>query len=214
MHPAQGSRSQCPNASTHARSFDLMHRRPLIAIYQTGQGGALLGSFPPLPPVSRSGGGVMCPLLSAVTRWERRLVALLRATVHPLDGETDSWTEFGRDIDTVAQKVESFTGRVEEAGPARIVAAFGLDPVEDAAGRAALAAMAIQNALRRARPPPARRAAVTLAIHADECLVGDVSGRARIDVEAYRRMATVLEDLGGRTESDTAFVSPTVRSLL
>ena len=154
------------------------------------------------------------PLLSAVTRWERRLVALLRATVHPLDGETDSWTEFGRDIDTVAQKVESFTGRVEEAGPARIVAAFGLDPVEDAAGRAALAAMAIQNALRRARPSPARRAAVTLAIHADECLVGDVSGRARIDVEAYRRMATVLEDLGGRTESDTAFVSPTVRSLL
>ena len=74
--------------------------------------------------------------------------------------------------------------------------------------------MAIQNALRRARPSPARRAAVTLAIHADECLVGDVSGRARIDVEAYRRMATVLEDLGGRTESDTAFVSPTVRSLL
>jgi predicted ATPase len=121
----------------------------------------------------------------------------------------------GRDFDLVIQKVESFAGRIEEAGRGRIVAAFGLDPVEDAPRRAALAAMAIRKALSRASQSPVGSAVPTrIAIHADHCPVRDVNGRAQIDGEAKRRMIEVLTELAAHAEPDSMRVSAGARSLL
>ncbi len=159
-----------------------------------------LAPVPPVPPLP-----VAAPEPVVTTRWERRLVALMEVIVRP--------AEFGRHFDTVVQKVETFAGRIEEAGASRLVAAFGVDPAEDAPRRAALAAMAIRNALAELRASPAR-ASVTIAVHADDCPVGRVSGRAEVDGEARRRMTTRLDELCAGGEPDTVLVSDVARSLL
>ena len=57
----------------------------------------------------------------------------------------DGWSQSSRALEGVIAKVQSFGGRVEELTPTGLVAAFGLDPAEDAPRRAAHAAMAIQK---------------------------------------------------------------------
>jgi transcriptional regulator with AAA-type ATPase domain/tetratricopeptide (TPR) repeat protein len=150
------------------------------------------------PPV----GGAAAP---GATRWDCRLVALLDVRV---------WAaELGRHFDTAVQKIAGFGGRVEEASASRIVAAFGIEPAEDAARRAALTAVAIQNALAQPGALPAP-AAVSLTVHADECLVGHVSGRLEVDGDARRRMTLVLDDLGRGGEPGAVRVSEGARALL
>ena len=166
---------------------------------------ARISPAPPPPPSA--------PATPAVARWEPRLVALLQVAVRPSNAD-EFPAEFGRDFDVLVQKVEIFAGRIEEAGPSRVIAAFGVDPAEDGPRRAALAALAMQNALARVRPAQARRPAVTFAIHAEQCPVAEVSGRVRVDADAKRRMAMVLEEFGATAEPDTIVVSQTARSLL
>ena len=139
-------------------------------------------------------------------RWEPRLVALLEVAVA---GGAEA--DIGREFDTIVQKVESFAGRIEEVGGCRLVAVFGTESAEDAPRRAALAAMAIRNAL-ALRAEPAWRA--TLAIHAEECAVRDVSGRPEIDGDARRQMTEVLARLRAQAEAETIVVSSAARALL
>jgi Sigma-54 interaction domain len=128
--------------------------------------------------------------LLEAARWESRLVALLEVTVRTLDA--DDALDLGRDFDVVVHKVESFAGRIEDAGAARILAAFGLYPAEDAPRRAGLAALAIQNALARGAPSRGRRVRTTITIHADEYPVGEVDGRLQIGADAKRRATPLL----------------------
>jgi DNA-binding NtrC family response regulator/tetratricopeptide (TPR) repeat protein len=166
----------------------------------------------PSTPPERPPRAAVLPALAA-TRWQPRLIALLEATLRPLQTDGAS-ADFSRDLDVVVEKIESFAGRIEEAGPARIVAAFGIDPAEDAPRRAALAAMAMLNACLRVRPVQARRVGVTIAIHADQCPVAEVGGRARIDEDAKRQAVLVLAELRARWEPDAILVSETARSFL
>jgi DNA-binding NtrC family response regulator/tetratricopeptide (TPR) repeat protein len=156
---------------------------------------------------------LLVPSAPVVLRWEDRLVAVLQASARPVDGD-DVLAEFGRAFDVLVQKVEGFGGRVEEAGTARLVAAFGLDPTEDAPRRAALAAMAIQNALGRNRETQAARTPITVAVHADQCPVAEVSGRRRVDADAKRRMVSMLDALAADGPPDAILVSETARALL
>jgi two-component system, NtrC family, response regulator AtoC len=164
---------------------------------------------PPAPPTAPP---VALPPVTT-TRWEPRLVALLAAIVRPVD-EADATAEFGWGFDIVVQKIESFAGRIEDVTPARILAAFGVDPSEDAPRCAALAAMAIQNAMSRAWQSLPRSARMTIAIHAEHCPVAEVGGRLQIDGDARRRATTVLEELRAHAGPDTVVVSETARSLL
>ncbi|MGH7318429.1 MAG: AAA family ATPase [Candidatus Rokuibacteriota bacterium] len=140
-------------------------------------------------------------------------MALLVVTVHELEAD-DSPIELNRDLDTVVHKVESFAGRIEEVCPSRIVAAFGVEPAEDAPRRAALTALAVRNALARGPRSQAQRAALTIAIHADQCPVGQVGGAAQMDGDVRRRMTMALEKLGAHAGPDTIVVSTAARSLL
>ena len=69
------------------------------------------------------------------TRWEPRRLALLRIEAVPF--ATTEALPLARVVDAAVEKVGIFGGRVEERGPTGLVAAFGLEIVEDAPRRAA-----------------------------------------------------------------------------
>src|SRR5499433_4581596 len=118
----------------------------------------------------------------ARVRWERRRLTLLRAA---LAVPTPSASYTGWTSEVLVEKVQSFGGRVEELSPTGIVAAFGLEPIEDAPRHAALAAMAIQKAAERNRRDAAD-AGITVAIHVGQFLVGESGAAAQIDLDAKR----------------------------
>src|SRR5262249_17598611 len=63
--------------------------------------------------------------------WEWRQLAFLRASLVPAS-DRDARIEIGTTPQILVEKIESFGGRVEVFGPLSLVAAFGLEPVEDA----------------------------------------------------------------------------------
>jgi hypothetical protein len=87
------------------------------------------------------------PVVGAVTaqglRWERRWITAVLARLDP----PASISEFRLTplLANVIEKFESFGGRVEELHPLGFTALFGAEPMEDAPGRAALAAHAAQR---------------------------------------------------------------------
>ncbi len=140
-------------------------------------------------------------------RWERRRLALLRADLVPPRQERSS-ADASRRLEILIDKVQSFGGRIEELSPTGIVAAFGTEPVEDAPRRAALSAMAIQMAARRAAPGDAESPlAIKLGIHVAQVMVGRIGGGAEIDLDAKREAWTVLATLVAGPEPDALVVS-------
>ncbi len=146
-------------------------------------------------------------------RWERRRLALLRTALVTPPG-ADLPPDTNRVLEAFVEKAQSFGGRVMELSPTGVVAAFGLEPIEDAPRRAALSAMAIQKAAERARRTDAEQLAVKAGIHTGQFLVGRVGGRVEIDLDAKREAWTVLEGLIAGAELDTVLVSPAAAPFL
>ena len=67
----------------------------------------------------------------------------------------------------MVDKVRSFGGVVDELSPAGLIAAFGLEPLEDAVHHAAFAAIAIQTDRGQGAEENPARPAVTLALHTE-----------------------------------------------
>jgi len=107
-------------------------------------------------------------------QWERRNLTLLRVDLRNTD-RLDAWSQASRALDAVIAKVHSFGGRVEEVTPTGLVAAFGLEPGEDAPRRAAHAALAIQKGAQRARESSGGVPGVTIGLHVAPLLT-DASG--------------------------------------
>jgi transcriptional regulator with AAA-type ATPase domain/tetratricopeptide (TPR) repeat protein len=131
-------------------------------------------------------------------RWESRRVTLLRAVLE--------WSDKGSALDIVLDKLKSFGARIDEFGPTTVGAVFGLEPVEDAARRAAHAAMAMQNAAARGRDGEPFN--VTTAIHVGQVLVGQVGGDLQIDAVAKRSEWTVLDPLLAAAHPGSIVASP------
>jgi transcriptional regulator with AAA-type ATPase domain/tetratricopeptide (TPR) repeat protein len=137
-------------------------------------------------------------------RWEPRRLTLLRAAL--------TWTAADRTgpprraLEAVGDKVSAFGGRVVERGPQGLVAAFGLEPVEDAPRRAAHAAIAVHRAADRARAD-GEPVAVKLAIHVGRLLVSTAGGAVEIDLDAKHQAWTVLDTLLAHASPDTIVVS-------
>jgi DNA-binding NtrC family response regulator/ABC-type dipeptide/oligopeptide/nickel transport system ATPase component len=152
------------------------------------------------------------PALSVV-RWERRRITLLRAALAPVP--TAGTRPYGsRGPEVLVEKVKSFGGRVEELSPTGIVAAFGLEPIEDAPRHAAHAAMAIRKAAERVDGGEDDQAEIRLAIHVGQYLVGQVGGIAQIDLDAKREASTVLDALVTAAEPNTILVSEAAEPFL
>ena len=156
------------------------------------------GTPAPVPPPA-----AVVPAASSV-RWERRRLTLLHAApAHPLDSPLHA----SRAIQTLVEKVQSFGGRVEELSPSGIVAAFGLEPVEDAPRRAAHAAMAMQKAAERARLSDTEAPRLRIGIHVGQFLVGQTSGGPQIDPDAKREGWAVLHVLVAAAEPEATLAS-------
>jgi DNA-binding NtrC family response regulator/tetratricopeptide (TPR) repeat protein len=171
---------------------------------------------PPEPPgvsgAPAAPAGRLAPAAPAGAGGERRQVTLFRAdVVAPPDAAAG---DVGRALDALADKVQSFGGRVEEIGPESLEAAFGVEPVEDAPLRAAHAAVAVLNAAERARRAGVAPLAVTVALHAGQFLVEQAGGAAELAQEARRQAAAVLEALVRHAEPGTVLVSGAAASFL
>ena len=146
-------------------------------------------------------------------RWEQRRLTLLRVALM-VPPAADPRLYPSRALETIVEKVESFGGRIEELSPTGLVAAFGLEPVEDAQRRAAHTTMAILKAAERARSGKDKPLAVKLGIHVAQLLVGQGSGAPQIDLDGKRRAWSVLDALVERAEPDTTLVSVSAAALL
>src|SRR5262249_1292117 len=135
--------------------------------------------------------------------WEQRRVALLRVDV----------LDEGGSLDELVAKVETFGGEIAELGRSAFVAAFGLEPIEDAPVRAALAALAISKAIERARGSCAA-ARVNIAVHVTQVLVSRLQGIWTIDMESKRTAWNALETLVGLGELHAIVVSESAAPFL
>jgi tetratricopeptide (TPR) repeat protein len=138
-------------------------------------------------------------------RWESQRLTLLYAALG-LPSEAAAGVSRGRVLEVVIEKVQSFGGSVEELGPTGLIAAFGLEPVEDAPRRAAHAALAIQNAVERG-PHELGSRPIKLGIHVSQFLVGRGGSAPQVDLDAKRVAWVALEDLVAGAEAGTIVVS-------
>jgi DNA-binding NtrC family response regulator/tetratricopeptide (TPR) repeat protein len=148
---------------------------------------------------------------SVSPRWEGRHLAFLYAT---LAGSGAPVADTGGVLPMLADKARNFGGTVPDVSPLSFVAVFGIESVEDASQRAALAAIAVRNAVERGRGVDARAPAVRVAVHAGHLMVGRFAGTAEIDLEGKREAWRVLAELGARAEPGTVLVSPAAIALL
>jgi transcriptional regulator with AAA-type ATPase domain/tetratricopeptide (TPR) repeat protein len=137
-------------------------------------------------------------------RWEPRRLTLLRAALTWTAADRSGPTR--RTLEAVGDKVSAFGGRVVERGPQGLVAAFGLEPMEDAPRRAAHAAIAVHKAADRARAE-GESVAVKLAIHVGRLLVGTAGSTVEIDLDAKHQAWTILDALLARSGPDTIVAS-------
>jgi DNA-binding NtrC family response regulator/tetratricopeptide (TPR) repeat protein len=169
-------------------------------------------AVPAVPPASAMP-GVPRTAPSAI-RWEPRRLTLLRGVLALPPGASEPPPDAPRALEALVEKVQSFGGRIEELGRTGIVAAFGLEPGEDAPRRAAHAAMAMQKTSERARRLAPERPPVRLGLHTGQFPVGQVGGVAAIDPDAKREAWTVLDGLTAEAEADSILVSGSAAALL
>ena len=145
------------------------------------------------------------PRGAPTVRWEQRRVTLLRATLAMGHTPTPVPDRYAG-LDLVVGKITTFGGRLEELAATGIVAAFGLDPVEDAPRRAAHAAMAILRATQRARAE-GEVVDIRLGIHVGEVVVGQASGTVEMALESKQETWALLGALVAQAEPNSIVVS-------
>jgi DNA-binding NtrC family response regulator/tetratricopeptide (TPR) repeat protein len=148
---------------------------------------------------------------SVGVRWEPRHLAFLYAS---LAGSGAPLADTGGALPGLAEKVRSFGASIEDLSPLSFVAVFGLEPVEDASQRAALAAIALRKTVERGHRVDTRAPAVQIAVHVGHLLVGQFAGVVEIELEGKREAWRALAELGARAEPGSVLVSEAAASLL
>src|SRR5262245_47415313 len=156
-----------------------------------------LGLVPDDPPERRRGGRPSVRASSSAGHAaadgapDMRRVTLLEARLVPAP---QGASEPSRPLEEAAAKVRSFGGQIQVLGAGALVAAFGLEPDEDAPMRAAYAALTVQAQAVRARERAGSLPQVALVLHTDavpvtaDRRVGDGAG-----APARRVLAALLE---------------------
>src|SRR5262249_57024577 len=111
-----------------------------------------------------------------------------------------------RALDEMIGKVQTFGGDIVELGTGAFVAAFGLEAVEDAPVRAALAALAILKAAERARSDGAGPG-VKIVVYVAHVLVSQHQGTGTIDLESKKAAWTMIQVLVDLDQLDTIGVT-------
>ena len=136
--------------------------------------------------------------------WEGRHLALLRVDLPSVLNER---MPAERALRAIADRIRSFGGSVEELGATTLVGAFGLEPIENAASNAALAALAIRESAGRRDEGESRFPAVKIALHSGRLLVGRVDGRAQINLDDKLETGSVLAELSAAARADRIIIS-------
>jgi transcriptional regulator with AAA-type ATPase domain/tetratricopeptide (TPR) repeat protein len=167
------------------------------------------------PPARRRGGRpprtprpfALAPSAAAPTsrQWETR-VTLLQVRLVPARADAAA-SEPSRALDAVVDKVRAFGGSPQELTITEMVAAFGLEPAEDAPRRAANAALAIRALASRARSENENRPDVKIAIHTQPVTVVQTGDSLAIDAAGRSSGWTALAALLERTEAGGIVVS-------
>lgn len=148
------------------------------------------------------------PVPSPALRWEsRRLALLLARLVEPADARPSG--DATHLLEAVVDKLRGFGGHVEELSPTGVLAAFGIDPVEDASTRAALAALASLNAVETSRRSGREAYRIKIAMHVDQIMAGWIGSGVQLDAERKQQLRGVLEALLETGEADTIALSAT-----
>src|SRR5262249_4171492 len=140
------------------------------------------------------------PSIASAIRWERRRLALLRATLDPELPAHEQPLDLSRALEVLVEKLTSFGGRIEELSPFVLVTSFGVEPTADAPTQAALAALAIVRAASRGQPGGGPSFGVTVALHVEQFVLARVSGKLTLGEESKRAAWAVLDDLTERAE--------------
>jgi DNA-binding NtrC family response regulator/tetratricopeptide (TPR) repeat protein len=147
------------------------------------------------------------PLATGHLHWERRHVALLRAEILATSSASSL-------LETIVDKVQAFGGHVEELSPRGLVAAFGLEPMDDAPRRAAHAALAIQKIAAHGPRDPAQSAAVRVGLDVRDALIAQLGGVARLEHDAKRGMCSELGAIMDTAQPGFVVVSEATRPFL
>ncbi len=156
----------------------------------------------PTPPAPVSS----TPAVPSPLRWERRRLTLLRADLVP-PREGRPFADSTRPLEIFVEKLQGFGGRVEELSPRGIVAAFGIEPVEDAPRRAALSAMGILKAMEAEGHMSGGGFRVKIGIDVAQLMVGRIGPAVQLEAEDKRRASAILDTLLAADEADGIAVS-------
>jgi tetratricopeptide (TPR) repeat protein len=166
------------------------------------------------PPPRDAGAGPAADVGGLLSvRWEGRRLAFLRSALTRPGGADPGWSP-SRGLETLVEKIQTFGGTVQEMSPTGLVAAFGVEPIEDAPQRAALAATAVHKAAERAAGGEGAAIAVRSGIAVRRVLVGTSRGGAQIDLDGKREAWTVLDALIGAAEPGAILVEEAAATLL
>src|SRR5215472_12891106 len=170
--------------------------RPWAASHRTRVSAAAPKSAGGLVPRAPASSHPVAPGSSNI-RWERRWVTAMRVVLGDPTGITAIWATNGA-LELLSDKLVGFGGRLETLSQTAINASFGLEPIDEAPRRAALAAMAIQKAVSTTEPG-GRSLLVKVAIHTSQFVIAHVSGVRRADPDAEHSSNSMLEDLLSRS---------------
>ncbi len=179
--------------------------RPRAASHKTRASPAAPVSVEALVPRAPTSSQLAVPGPSSI-RWERRWVTAVRMLLGDPTGTTATRAPNGV-LELLADKVVGFGGRLETLSQTAINASFGLEPIDEAPRRAALAAMAIQKAVSPSEPG-GRSLPVKVAIHTSQFVIAHVSGARRSDPDAERLSNSMLEDLLSQAPWGAIVISP------
>jgi predicted ATPase len=144
-------------------------------------------------------------------RWQSRRVTLLRVHMAaPADAELHSQNL----LDLLGDKLRGFGGRIEGLSPSGLVAAFGLDLVDEPAVLAAHAAMVIHNAAKQAQLESDDPVAVKIGLHTAEILASSGPASPILDADASREAGNVLGALIEKAEPGTTVATEPAAALL
>jgi DNA-binding NtrC family response regulator/tetratricopeptide (TPR) repeat protein len=133
------------------------------------------------------------PRTGSRIKWERRRISLLRVALEPQTA--DALSDRTRALEEAIEIVHGLGGRLQDLSPDGMLAAFGLDPVEDAPRRAALAAMAIQQHARRAHDVDTAPLSFRLAIHTTPFLIARTGSTPAVSLASARDALAFLDAL-------------------
>jgi two-component system response regulator AtoC len=143
-------------------------------------------------PASRASGPVAADAPPSSLRWEHRMISILAASLSV--APDTAVFQAASLLQDLLEKLKSFGARIEELTPIGVVAVFGLEPMENAASRAAHAALAMLKSVERAHAA-AQGVQARLAIHSRRCLVAHADGSVRLELRGKQAALTELDRL-------------------